>query len=104
MSTLVRPMNFERHPISIPEHQSLVTWFSSKESNLFKDLVREEMEAEYLEAVNVQSERSEEEREKTKFINQAAQHIKNGENLNLFLSMFQKFSSPDYPFKRLKHK
>ena len=97
-------MNFERHPISIPEQQSLVTWFTSKESNLFKDLVREEMESEYLAAVKVQSERDEQERDKAKFINQAAIHIKNGENLNLFLRLFEKFSSPDYPFKRLKLK
>ncbi len=97
-------MNYERHPISTPEQQSLVTWFASKEAHLFRDLVRDEMESEYLAAVKAQSERAEEERDKLKFINQAAQLIKKGENLNLFLSILEKFSSPDYPFKRLKLK
>jgi hypothetical protein len=97
-------MNFELHPISAPEKLSLETWLTSKESHLFRDLVTEAMEAEYLEAIKVQIQKSDDEREKTKFTNQAAQHIKTGENIHLFLTLLSKFSSPDHQFKRLKHK
>lgn len=94
-------MKFETRPISAPERLSLTAWIASGEAKTFQSLVEDEMQSEYIRAITVQCKSTDKSTEH-KFSVQASEHIRKGDELKLFLSLFQKFSDPEYPFQRLK--
>lgn len=95
-------MNLQSVPISPAEATQLTEWFSHRSSNLFRDLVAEGMSNSYLEAIKIQSQVTERPADQSKFSNQAAALIKEGDEVRLFIQLFTKFSSPDHQFYRLK--
>lgn len=94
-------MKFETYSISAPDRKELETWFTSRGAKLFLDLVQDEMQTEYLLAIDKQVKIGRVE-DKAKFDAQAVEHITKAEDLKNLMSLFEQFSDPKYEFKRLK--